>query len=231
MSFEGFPKETVEYLRSLREHNDREWFTAHRDSYEQYWLEPAQAFVRAAGERLESISEDLVAEPRVNASIMRINRDIRFSPDKRPYKDHLDLWFWEGDRKDAVSGLFFRLSPDALIIGAGAHGFSPERLTAFREAVMDPRLGDALEAVVREVEEAGYALGGERYKRVPRGYEGEGERARLLRFGGLFAGSEVPLPEWAFTAEVLDRCLEDWRQLAPLHRWLVTSLAGAGSGS
>lgn len=225
MSFEGFPKETVEYLRSLREHNDRDWFTANRDDYETYWLEPARGFVGAVGERLGTISEDLAADPRVNGSIMRVNRDIRFSPDKRPYKDHLDLWFWEGDRKGAVSGLFFRLTPEAVTVGAGAHGFDTAQLSAFRDAVADPRRGEALSNVVRDVEAAGYAVGGERYKRVPRGYDADGDRARLLRFGGLWAGHEVPLPDWVFTREVVDRCLDHWNRLAPLHRWLVTAFA------
>jgi uncharacterized protein (DUF2461 family) len=56
----------------------------------------------------------------VLGSIFRINRDTRFSKDKRPYKDHLDFWFWEGDRKAASSGLFARVSPDGVIVGAGA---------------------------------------------------------------------------------------------------------------
>ena len=54
-------------------------------------------------------------------SIFRINRDTRFSADKRPYKDHLDFWFWHGVRATAASGLFLRLTPDDVSIGAGTH--------------------------------------------------------------------------------------------------------------
>lgn len=63
----------------------------------------------------------------MNGSIMGINRDIRFSKDKSPYKDHLDLWFWTGDRKGwDTSGFFFRLTPDRLVLGEGMHGFVPK---------------------------------------------------------------------------------------------------------
>ena len=67
----------------------------------------------------------IATEARVNGSIFRINRDTRFSKDKTPYKDHLDFWFWEGQRKTALSGLFLRIAPAAVTVGAGAHGFDP----------------------------------------------------------------------------------------------------------
>jgi uncharacterized protein (TIGR02453 family) len=106
MSFGGFPKETLAFLSDIREHNNKPWFEEHRAEYERYFLEPAKAFVVAAGDRLQEIVPIIRAEPRVLGSIIRINRDTRFSPDKRPYKDHLDLWFWEGDRKAAASGFY-----------------------------------------------------------------------------------------------------------------------------
>jgi len=99
MSFDGFRRETTQFLAGLREHNKKEWFDAHRDDYEQAFLVPAMALTKALAPRLRKIEPDINVEARVNGSIMRINRDIRFSRDKSPYKDHLDLWFWTGDRK------------------------------------------------------------------------------------------------------------------------------------
>ena len=55
----------------------------------------------------------------VNGSISRINRDIRFSKDKRPYKEHLDLWFWHGDRRSwDLPGFWFSLTPQRVMLGA-----------------------------------------------------------------------------------------------------------------
>ena len=58
-------------------------------------------------------------------SILRINRDTRFSRDPSPYKDHLDLWFWEGERRRAVSGFFARLTPEPWASGPAAMGSTP----------------------------------------------------------------------------------------------------------
>lgn len=84
-SFQGFPPHTTEFLRGLSMNNSRVWFDEHRADYDSYWVEPAKAFVVAAGAALQEIAP-VEAQPRVNGSIFRVNRDIRFSVDKRPYK-------------------------------------------------------------------------------------------------------------------------------------------------
>ena len=97
IAFDGFPKKGVEFLRQLSEHNDREWFSQHKDEYNEYLLAPARDFVTALGERLRKISPGIIADPRTDRSIFRINRDTRFAKDKSPYKTHLGIFFWEGN--------------------------------------------------------------------------------------------------------------------------------------
>ena len=97
-----FPQETVAFLTDLRAHNEKAWFEANRARYDSGFIEPAKAFVEAIGPELNDLVPRIHAEPSVGGSIFRINRDIRFSSDKRPYKDHLDFWFWEGDRHAAA---------------------------------------------------------------------------------------------------------------------------------
>ena len=92
MSFGGFPRELIDYLTELGKNNNREWFEAHRGDYECHLLEPAREFVNVMGECLKALGADIHAEPRVRGSIFAINRDIRFSKNKTPYKTYLDLW-------------------------------------------------------------------------------------------------------------------------------------------
>jgi hypothetical protein len=123
-SFQGFPRETIRFLRDLSRNNEKAWFDAHREDYQEHYVGPALAFIASIGPRLQKISPSVTYEPKVNGSLFRINRDVRFSKDKRPYKDHLDLWFWHGDKRGWESpGFFFRLLPDRLILGAGMHRF------------------------------------------------------------------------------------------------------------
>ncbi len=225
MAFTGYPKETLAFLAGLRRHNTKAWFDEHRGDYERYFLEPARAFVVAAHLALRAIAKDVRGEPRVNGSIFRVNRDIRFTKDKRPYKDHLDLWFWEGDdRRAAVSGFFLRVLPDMVIPGVGAHGFERDTLDAYRKKVVHAKSGPALVKAVNAVERAGYRVQGATDKTLPRGFRAEGPAARLLLHGALWAGSEEPTPAALHRAGFVDYCLGHWRKQLPVHRWLVDEL-------
>src|SRR3954452_17864567 len=97
-AFAGFPREGLEFLAGLAGDNSRAYFDAHRDVYKRALLAPAKAFVVALGEEPPArVARGLRAEPRVNGSILRMNRATSFTNDKRPYKDLLVFWFWEGD--------------------------------------------------------------------------------------------------------------------------------------
>lgn len=203
----GFPKETVTFLKGLGANNTKSWFDAHRADYETAYIGPAKVFIEAVAEPLRTLAPDIHAEPRVNGSIFRINRDIRFSKDKTPYKNHLDLWFWSGERKTAVSSFFFRLTAARLILGAGNHGFDRERQEAFRKAVAG-KLGIALGDVVRTLEADSFAVGGAHYAHLPRGFEADSaEIERLLRFNALWATRETPHPPALHRADFVDHCI------------------------
>jgi uncharacterized protein (TIGR02453 family) len=218
-----FPAETVDFLTDLRAHNDKAWFEANRGRYESGFVEPAKEFVEVIGPKLVKLIPGIRAEPSVRGSIFRINRDIRFSSDKRPYKDHLDFWFWEGDRKAAVSGLFLRVWPDGVVVGAGAHGFDKHRLATYRDAVADSTTGDELAAIVSRLEATGHEVGGETYQRVPRGYTADGIGERLLRHSALYAHAEMPA-KTATSVRFIDTVLGYWRAFVGVHRWLVANV-------
>jgi len=226
-AFAGFPREGLDFLARIAADNTRTYFDAHRATYEGALLAPAKAFVAALGDELHArVSPGLRAEPRVNGSILRINRDTRFSADKRPYKEHLDLWFWEGDGPSRERpGLFIRLRPETVQLGAGLHRLEPGPLAAFRAAVDDERTGTALEAAIGEaLTLRGAAVGGPEYKRVPRGYDAAHPRAELLRRGALHVSGEWKLPRAVSSARFTGWAADRLERLAPVERWLTAVL-------
>jgi uncharacterized protein (TIGR02453 family) len=221
-----FPPATLEFLADLREHNTREWFDFQRSRYEKDVLAPAKAVVTALAPVLDRLSPGIHAEPRVLGSIFRINRDTRFSADKRPYKDHLDFWFWHGPRATAVSGLFLRLSPDGLSVGAGAHGLDKDRLHRYRTAVGDPVAGTALVDLAADLERSGIGIAGQALVRPPKGYEAAPEAAPFLLHKALFVATTDPAE--SATDPTLPQLLERrWAPLVPLHEWLVEHVQDA----
>jgi uncharacterized protein (TIGR02453 family) len=90
-----FSRNLFGFLEKLRSNNRREWFEANRTRYERDVREPMLAFISDFAPRLRKISPKLVADPCPSGgSMFRIHRDVRFSPDKRPYKTHVAARFW-----------------------------------------------------------------------------------------------------------------------------------------
>jgi uncharacterized protein (TIGR02453 family) len=223
-SFDGFGSNTKKFLRDLGRNNDKAWFDAHRADYDAYYLEPAKAFVEAVGPKLEKLAPNVHWEPRVNGSIFRVNRDIRFSKDKTPYKDHIDLWFWEGQRKTALSGFYLRIRDKTIYIGAGSHGFSKEALARYRKRMNDEKAAKSLGALVKRLERAGYEVGGKTYKKPPRGFNGNAAGENLVLHSALSAGVERKSPPELGSSKFASYCAREWKKLAPLHRWLIDNV-------
>jgi hypothetical protein len=100
-----------------------------------------------------------------------------------------------------------------------------DRLKKYRSAVADDALGAQLVTAIAEAEAAGYSIGGEHYKRLPKGYENADEATgKLLRHNALFIDATVPTPEELSSEAFLDFCLAHWKKMSPVHRWLVDNL-------
>ncbi len=221
--FQGFPRQCVDFYSQLALNNNKPWFNEHKDDYEKNVMDPARAFVFELGALLAELSPKINADPRVDKSIFRLYRDTRFSKDKTPYKTHLGIFFWEGKLpKMECSGFYFHLEPPTLFFGAGIHCFSPKLLETYRNSVVDPKSGPVLaKAVEKLTKKPNYSVGGKHYKKAPRGYQAEGLLADLLLYSGLFAGYEVDIPDELYSPQILDYCLARFKEMVPIHRWLV----------
>ncbi|MEW6366919.1 MAG: DUF2461 domain-containing protein [Acidobacteriota bacterium] len=220
-AFHGFTKQTVAFLNGLKRNNNREWFEAHRADYEQHVLDPAKAFVVALGNSLRGMAPGLVALPKINGSIFRLNRDTRFSPDKTPYKTHLAVFLWEGEERLEGSGFYFHLEPPNLMLGAGIYIFPKSLLGRYRSVVAEPERGRELSKLIERLRRKGFEVGGKRLKRPPAGFDPADPRVTLLMHTGLYAGTEMRIPQEIYSPNLLSYCRDKFGQMAPLHHWLV----------
>ena len=222
--FSGFSNQTFGFLKGLDKNNDKQWFTAHRDDYEQHYLTPAFAFITAAGPVLEKL-RPISYLAKVNGSLFRIHRDVRFAKDKTPYKAHIDFWFWEGEKKAWASpGFFLRLGPKRLTLGAGMFSFEKPQLAQYRDAVVDAKSGAALTRVLASATKQGYTVGAPSQKKVPRGFDLGHPRADLLRHDGLHVELDIPIPKEAKQTEFIGYCRSHYKKLAKVSAWLSDNL-------
>jgi uncharacterized protein (TIGR02453 family) len=220
--FKGFPKEAVRFFNELKFNNDKLWFDDHRAVYEEYVLGPSRDYVAAMGAKLAKIAPGIVADPRINKSLFRINRDARFSKDKSPYKTHMGIWLWEGPFKRMEnSGFYFHLDPPHLLTGVGVYMFPKELLQAYRESVVHPQHGPALVKAIAAVGKHGLEVGGKHYKRVPRDFDPNHKYAELLKHNGLVIGIEEKIPAIFHKPEFIDFQFDRFKKMLPLHKWLL----------
>jgi len=215
------------FLTDLRANNNREWFAANKQRYEEELLEPALAFIEAFAPRLEEISRHFRADPRPSGgSLFRIYRDTRFAKDKTPYKTNLGIHFRHERAKDAhAPGYYLHIGPDEVFAGGGIWHPATEAATAIRESIVaDPgrwRRATRTGALAKQL-----TLGGDSLKRVPPWADQEHPFASDLKRKDFFASarladSDVVAP--GFIDEYARLC----RAAGPLMHFLCDALAVA----
>jgi len=221
--FTGFPPGCEEFFVHLKENNSKLWFEDNREWYNSDVLFPAQQFVVVLGERLKAITPGIIADPRIDRSIFRLHRDVRFTKSKEPYKTNLGIWFWEGNgKKMDCSGYYIGIEPGSLFLGAGMYMMEPPLLNLYRELVVDPKFGKELADVVRQIKSHNrYHFGFKKYQRVPRGFDATHPNAEFLMYSGIYAGyEENAIPPVMNSPESVEFCFEIIKDLSPMHGWV-----------
>ncbi|MBV1902274.1 MAG: DUF2461 domain-containing protein [Marinosulfonomonas sp.] len=221
--YSGFPTEAFRFLTDLSLNNSKDWFEANRDIYDTYWKQTGLDLIHALAPGMTRLDPPLKAEARINGSLRRINRDVRFSKDKTPYSASMHLIFWTGNHPNRSAGMHFSLRPDGLGYGAGLYGIEPAQLADFRARIVNPADRKVLLDAVKSARSVDCEFGEPSLKRMPKGYAANGDWEHLLRrkaFVMRTAGQQ-PAPDWLFTSKAPDRLLEITKALMPLIKWLA----------
>ena len=204
--FAGWPKPALQFFHGLKRDNSKAFFEANRQIYEEQVRQPMEAL-------LAEIERDL--GPDIEVKIFRLNRDLRFSPDKRPYKEHLGAYL-SGAR---AGGVYLQVSNDGLYIAVGSHEMAPDQLTRFRDGVAGKN-GEKLGRIVAALVTDGYEVTEPNFKRVPAGYPADHPRSELLRCRGLMASQSWKPGAWLHTVEAKERVQQAIKDSKPLTSWL-----------
>ncbi len=162
--FSGFSVDTINYLEALKENNNKLWFEENRDRYSEYLVTPMKELANELGPVMLSI--DSLFEIKPAKCISRINRDIRFSKDKSPYRSNMWLAFkrvYQDWKAEPV--YFFELFPDYYRFGMGFYSIPVETLCKLR-AMIDEGNKDFKRIYSLYNKQSTFLLEGEKYKRI-----------------------------------------------------------------
>src|SRR4051794_33768645 len=182
----SFSPAALRFLRGLMSNNNKPWFEAHRTAYEQELREPMRELIGELDARCRSFAPEMGGDPK--RSMFRINRDIRFSKDKSPYKTNAGCWLHHrsasqrvgGEANEGSAGFYFHLEPGKSFIGGGLWMPPRPQLNKLRDAIAENP-----QRFIRMTRALPKRLGGlddeHALKRMPRGYAEDHPAAKYLR--------------------------------------------------
>lgn len=224
MTFTGFPRETLGFLRELAEHNDRAWFDANRDRYERYFLAPSLSYIAAVKGPLARLSPLLEATPKkVGGSLMRIFRDVRFSKDKRPFKTNIGIHFRHAAGSDVhAPGFYVHIQPGGCFIGAGVWHPKTIALKSIRDAIV-ARPTDWRRARDHRAFRSRFELAGDSLTRPPRGFDPGHPHIDDLRRKDFIGVAQVD-DEAILSPTFVRESIEVFRAASPFARFLCEAV-------
>ncbi len=213
-----------EFLRELKANNNRPWFTAHKARYETEVRDPMLQFIADFAPRLRRISRRYLADPRpVGGSMFRIYRDIRFSPDKSPYKTNVGASFDHSAAKDMQApGFYMHLSPGEVFVAGGLYQLDSPTAAKIRDAIAaQPQ--QWTRTISAPAFKAHLHLGGSRLARPPRGYDPAHPLIEDLKLKSFMAVSTFT-EEAACSPNFMDRFVKTCEAAGPFMRFLATAV-------
>lgn len=220
-----FDDELWRFLIELSQHNDRDWFNANKQRYEDHVRGPALAFVRGMAPRLEQLTPALQAiDKKVGGSLMRIYRDVRFSKDKSPYKTNVGIQFRHRAGKDVhAPGVYLHIDIEEVFIGCGLWQPDKEPLHAIRTRIAEQP--DAWRGIIESAPftDDGWAQHGASLKRIPRGFDKAHPLAEELKRKSFIAVRPLE-PELLESSALCDTIAEHVRTIRPYMAFLCGAI-------
>ncbi len=217
---------TIKFLKDLSKNNNKPWFDANRKQFESAKSDFAgfvQTIIDKHGKKDESI-----AHLKAKDCMFRINRDVRFSKDKSPYKNNMGAYINKGGKKSLFGGYYFHCQPGQSFVGGGLWMPMPPELAkvrqeidynfnAFKKIISSKKYKSVYNDLSRDAE---YIL-----SRVPKGYEADNPAAEYLKLKSFV--TTIPIKDAELNSKDLSKkVLGAFEALQPLLEFLNQSVAG-----
>ncbi|MCZ4281095.1 DUF2461 domain-containing protein [Kiloniella laminariae] len=223
--FSGFPKAGFDFLDELKENNTRDWFQANKKRYRETLQDPLLDFIQAMVDPLAELTPHFVADARRNGgSMFRIHRDVRFSKDKRPYKEHAACHFRHGLGRDVhAPGFYVHLATDEVFYGAGIWLPPSDALYKIRRAITDRP--EAWSKVIEDkaLKKMFGGVGGDGLQRPPKGFTAASPHLDDLKRKTFFLMHRAS-PEAAQKPEFLQDVVKSYKAAMPMMHFLCKAV-------
>lgn len=186
-------QQTLQFLKSLKKNNKKEWFDKNRGRYD----EAKKNIEETTAEIIKRLSktDESIAHLQARECMFRINRDVRFSKNKAPYKTNMGVYFSKGGKKGIQAGYYFHIEPGAAFIAGGLWMPMPEELKKVRQEI-DYNFEEFNKIISAKTfkglfgdldRSEGYTL-----RRIPKGYEENNPAIEYLKLKSFIVTRKIP---------------------------------------
>jgi uncharacterized protein (TIGR02453 family) len=209
------------FLEALKKNNSREWFQDHRNEYH----ELRQHFIHYVSLLIHELNrmDPDTGLPEPKDCIFRINRDIRFSKDKSPYKTNMGAYISSGGKKSFLPGYYLHIEPGASMAAGGMYMPPSAELKKVRKEIADNSSEFRSIIESKSFRDTFGEMYGEQLKTAPQGYPKDHPDIDLLRYKSYTVVRNMTEEELT-GADSLDHLIKIYRELLPLNKFLRSSL-------
>ncbi|MEL6638436.1 MAG: DUF2461 domain-containing protein [Bacteroidota bacterium] len=217
-----FDADFIQFFKELEANNNRDWFQANKKRYEARVKKPFASFVAELIDQLQPLDPRMLITPK--DAIFRIYRDVRFSPDKAPYKNHVSANLSPGGRKDMLRpGIYLQFNHQSAAVYSGLYRLQAKEVQKVREHIAaNLETFDELVSDADFVETFG-RVQGEKNKRIPKEFRDLEAQQPLIANKSFFYSIEWE-PQSLLAEDLVERVLESYRVARPLAQFLETGV-------
>lgn len=208
---------TIEFLTELKDNNYREWFQENKNRYTQSTDNLKQLLLELIAGINEFDKSLGIIEP--TDCLFRIYRDVRFSPNKEPYKTNLGAYIALGGRKSTFAGYYFHIEPNASFLSGGIYMAPNDIMKRIREEILDNE-DEFLKIVESKNFKKNFVFDEtEKLKKLPRGFESGSKVDEFLKLKHITPFHELSNSE-LLKSNIMEHALNVYREMYPLIAFL-----------
>ncbi len=213
-----FTQDFLDFFIELASNNNKDWFDQNRSRYEKNVKEPFKYFVQQLITEFSKIDPKF-KETEPKDCIFRINRDIRFSKDKSPYKLQVSAVISpEGKKSRAIDGIYIELTPEHVRVYGGVYEVDKDDLQSIREGIAK-NLNEFSKLISnQDFRKVFGELRGEKNKVLPKELKNAGEQEPLMYNKQWYFFTEFD-PEIILEQDLIKRVIEVYKVARPVEQF------------
>lgn len=221
---EYFSKEFNDFFKDLSKNNKTEWFHANKKRYEEFVKEPFEEFVAEMISQMQKEDSDINILPK--DAIFRINRDLRFSKDKKPYKEWVSAVISKfGKRDKSYPGIYFHIGTEGLMLGGGMHRMEKEDVDKVRRHIQKNSAEFTRLIEDKKFKKVFGDLKGDRNKVLPEEYKKDAEKQPYLFNKAFFFLAEYKDPKVILRDDLAEFMMSHYKSGKDLSNFLKKAVS------